>query len=261
METMPFVCMYKDYLQTLEPFTDEERGRLFMALLRYLNLGEEPEFTGNERYIWPTLAAQLQRDQEAYRERCERNRRNGTKGGRPKKEEPICLEEAAGLSEYGEITDGFCEEDEITGGFYEGEEKTQGFSEGEEITQGFSEKPKKPNKKDNKNDNEKENENDNEKENEKENESESPKPADTPPTRARFVPPKEEEVREYCVKMGFRSDPSGFMDYYRSNGWRVGKNPMKDWKAALRNWMAKEGEYGKTRVSQPLPKWTVGVQL
>ena len=241
MDTMPFVCVYKDYMQTLEPYTDEERGRLFMAMLRYLNLGEEPEFTGNERFIWPTLAAQLERDQEAYRERCERNRRNGMKGGRPKKEEALSQEETDGLSEDEEITDGFCE--------------------GEEITQGFSEKPKKPNKKEKKNDNKNDNKNEKEKKKENEKDNESTEPADKPPTRARFVPPKEEEVRDYCAKMGFSADPAGFMDYYRSNGWRVGKNPMKDWQAALRNWMAKEGEYGKTRVSQPLPKWTVGVQL
>jgi len=31
-------------------------------------------------------------------------------------------------------------------------------------------------------------------------------------------------------------DPDRFIDYYTSNGWRVGKNPMKDWKAAVRSW-------------------------
>lgn len=33
------------------------------------------------------------------------------------------------------------------------------------------------------------------------------------------------------------------MAYYESNGWRVGKNPMKDWRAAARNWNARHNEF------------------
>ncbi len=35
----------------------------------------------------------------------------------------------------------------------------------------------------------------------------------------------------------------GFWNYYEANGWRVGKNPMKDWKAASRNWMNNESKF------------------
>ena len=49
---------------------------------------------------------------------------------------------------------------------------------------------------------------------------------------------------------------SRFMDYYTSNGWIVGKTPMKDWKAAVRNWNRKEQPNGKT---ESTPLWTVGV--
>ena len=56
--------------------------------------------------------------------------------------------------------------------------------------------------------------------------------ADKPPTRSRFVPPSAEEVAAYCNEKGYTGvDPERFVDYYTSNGWRVGKNPMKDWKA------------------------------
>ncbi len=58
-----------------------------------------------------------------------------------------------------------------------------------------------------------------------------------PPTRSkRFVPPSVDEVRQYCYERGNSVDPQRFVDYYSSNGWKVGKNPMKDWKAAVRTW-------------------------
>ena len=40
----------------------------------------------------------------------------------------------------------------------------------------------------------------------------------------------------YCRERGSKVDPEAFMDHYTANGWRVGKNPMNDWKAAVRSW-------------------------
>lgn len=221
MESLPYVCLYRDYLQTLAPYNDEERGRLFTAMLHYINGEEIPEFTGNERFIWPTLLAQLQRDKQVYEEKCEKNRINGKKGGRPKK---------------------------------------QSFSEKE--TEGFSEEPKKPKKKKNENNkkNEKENENEKDNDNETEKDRSFSSLADKPPARPRFIPPCEEEIRDYCLQMGYTFDPMQFMDYYLSNGWMVGKNPMQDWKAAVRSWNVKEKERKKTHhPNQPqIPTWTVG---
>ena len=59
--------------------------------------------------------------------------------------------------------------------------------------------------------------------------------ADKPPTRPRFVPPTLEEVTAYVQERGSRVDPQGFIDFYAAKGWMVGKNKMKDWKAACRN--------------------------
>ena len=50
--------------------------------------------------------------------------------------------------------------------------------------------------------------------------------ADNPPTRHKFLPPTVEEVRAYCTEKGYDIDPDRFVDYYTSNGWKVGKNPM-----------------------------------
>lgn len=59
----------------------------------------------------------------------------------------------------------------------------------------------------------------------------------TPKKRAsRFTPPTIEEVRAYCEERGNNVDAEKFIDFYTSNGWKVGKNSMKDWKAAVRTW-------------------------
>ena len=58
--------------------------------------------------------------------------------------------------------------------------------------------------------------------------------------RVAFVPPTYDEVREYCLLRNNDVDPERFIDYYESNGWLVGRNKMKDWKAAVRNWERRE---------------------
>jgi hypothetical protein len=52
----------------------------------------------------------------------------------------------------------------------------------------------------------------------------------------RFTPPTVEEVEDYINEKGYNIDAHKFVDYYTANGWRVGKSPMKDWRAAVRNW-------------------------
>ena len=57
-------------------------------------------------------------------------------------------------------------------------------------------------------------------------------------TRAqvRFTPPSVDDVRAYCQERGNRVDAQRFVDFYASKGWRVGNQPMKDWRAAVRTW-------------------------
>ena len=52
----------------------------------------------------------------------------------------------------------------------------------------------------------------------------------------RFTPPTHAQVLDYIAEKGLQIDGERFMDYYTANGWMVGKNKMKDWKAALRHW-------------------------
>lgn len=52
----------------------------------------------------------------------------------------------------------------------------------------------------------------------------------------RFTKPTLEQVKQYCIERNNNVDCDRFVNYYESNGWKVGKSPMKDWKAAVRNW-------------------------
>lgn len=52
----------------------------------------------------------------------------------------------------------------------------------------------------------------------------------------KFVPPTVEEVKEYCLSRNNSVDADRFVDFYEAKGWMVGKNKMKDWKAAVRTW-------------------------
>ncbi|NMC87813.1 MAG: hypothetical protein GYA69_05225 [Candidatus Moranbacteria bacterium] len=59
-------------------------------------------------------------------------------------------------------------------------------------------------------------------------------------TSLRFVPPSLQEIENYCLERKNRISPQGFFDFYESKGWMIGKNRMKDWRAAIRTWERKE---------------------
>lgn len=72
--------------------------------------------------------------------------------------------------------------------------------------------------------------------------------------RARFRAPSSADVREYAAAYAESSgialgsidfDPDHFVDYYESNGWKVGRAAMKDWKATVRNWLRSSKQRGK----------------
>ena len=60
-----------------------------------------------------------------------------------------------------------------------------------------------------------------------------------------FVKPTFEECMSYAQEKGYQWNIERFFNYYESNGWRVGQNPMKNWKAAMRTWNTKEPQYSQ----------------
>lgn len=56
---------------------------------------------------------------------------------------------------------------------------------------------------------------------------------------SRFVPPSLEELEAYIAERRYSVNARRFLDHYQANGWKVGRNAMKDWQAAVRTWAAK----------------------
>lgn len=73
-------------------------------------------------------------------------------------------------------------------------------------------------------------------------------------SRKKFTPPTLNEVAEFIRASGYTVDPERFVNYYSANGWKVGKNAMKDWKAAVRNWQSNEPKRSSQYTNAELEK-------
>lgn len=188
MEKNSFL-MYTDWLSMIEELDNEQRGVLFLAIMRYQSDGEIPEMKkgSGEKIAFAHFCTQFLKDQEKYNKTVASRSAAGKLGGRPK----------ANISD-------------------EKQKKQMLF---EESNKNQSEAKKA--------DNDNVNDNDNDI---KENTLKGVK-------EKRFAPPTPENVRKYCREMGYTHvDADRFVDFYSAKGWMVGKNHMKDWKAATRNW-------------------------
>lgn len=76
--------------------------------------------------------------------------------------------------------------------------------------------------------------------------------------RGRMTPPTVAEVTVYCRERGNSVNPEAFVDFYASKGWMVGKNPMRDWKAAVRTWERSEGRNQPRWAKPEIPKGASG---
>lgn len=59
-------------------------------------------------------------------------------------------------------------------------------------------------------------------------------------SKKKFIKPTLDEIKEYCIERNNTINAEQFFNYYESNGWKVGRNAMKDWKACVRTWESKE---------------------
>lgn len=78
----------------------------------------------------------------------------------------------------------------------------------------------------------------------------------------RFKKPNWEEVSDYCNERMNNVDAKTFVDFYESKGWKIGKNPMKDWKAAVRTWEKKDNKSNnKSKVQGQIQEWQKARQI
>ena len=97
-----------------------------------------------------------------------------------------------------------------------------------------------------------EKESESEKESEKEKEMKGARRA-----RARFSPPSADDVAAYAAERGLDIDAAAFVDFYAAKGWNVGTSPMRDWRAAVRNWCRRDGGRGRPGPSGQAPRGAV----
>lgn len=89
MEKASFL-IYLDYQEQFELLTDEQAGQLIKAIIKYEKQGETIELDGMTKMAFSFIKTQLDRDREKYQAKCEKNRENAKKGGRPKKQKDNC---------------------------------------------------------------------------------------------------------------------------------------------------------------------------
>lgn len=75
-------------------------------------------------------------------------------------------------------------------------------------------------------------------------------PVQEPAKPKKFQKPTIEQIKAYCLEAGKNIDAEAFFDFYEAKGWVVGRAPMKDWKAAVRNWAKNESQFLRRKVNE-----------
>lgn len=98
--------LYTDYEKYFRQLTDSEAAAVLFAVFAYASGGEEPEgLTPMATMVFSFIRDQLDRDMEKYRKMCERNRKNGASGGRPKKTQSVSEKPTETLNDNDNDTD------------------------------------------------------------------------------------------------------------------------------------------------------------
>lgn len=206
---------YRSYYDALKELPAEEFRDIVLAVCAYALDGEEPELSGVARAIFTLIRPTL----EVGRSKAENRSRA--------KQTSISAEQTGNSPEQTK------NKPEQT------QNKRKQTGNKPEQTRNKPEQTRKEKEK--------------EKEREKESENDSYCSPPPPSGPKRFVPPTLAEVQSYVAQRQSPVDPQGFIDFYASKGWMVGKTPMKDWKAACRNAETWE-RWSRTEASAPPKK-------
>lgn len=203
--------LYADYDEHFEELTDAELGQLFRSLFTYVNTGAVPEMERTVRMAFSFIRKNLDRDSEKYAETCKRRAEAGKKSGEARRAKAEAAEQEGTKRTIVQS---------VQQNEQEGTKRTD--TDTETVTDTETDTVTEINNRGNSD--------------------------ESPSKKARFVPPTVEEVRDYCIERNNFVNPEAFVDFYSSKGWMVGKNKMKDWKAAVRTW-----EKGENRQATPRP--------
>ena len=204
---MKYLKVFTDFVQSIEMLSDAETGRLFRAMLLYAKTGEEPTINGNERFMWPAAKMNIDKQIEAYGNKvvAVETARMYNPNNSPKQADNS-LKQTDNSSKQN------CSELNQTEENKEVREETEKGNERERTKEKDYPKDKE--------------------------EIQETKEKNTLCARERkvFVKPTVAEVDAYCRSRNNFVDAEKFVNFYESKGWKVGNQPMKDWKAAVRTW-------------------------
>ena len=220
---------YRSYYDALKELPAEEFRDIVLAICAYALDGEEPELSGVARAIFTLIRPTL----EVGRSKAENRSR------------------AEQTSLYAEQTGNKPEQTKNKPEQTQNKRKQTGNKP--EQTKNKPEQTQNKRKQTGNKPEQTRKEKEKEKEREKETENESYCSPPPPSGPKRFVPPTLAEVQSYVAERQSPVDPQGFIDFYASKGWMVGKTPMKDWKAACRNAETWE-RWSRTEASAPPQK-------
>lgn len=192
-----------DKFVILDILPPEQYKNVLTKMRQYVEHGKEPEgLEPIEQVAFESLRSFMDENIKTYQRSILANRKNGRKGGRPRK-----ATETDGIAEEPTETHGFSEKPTKTDGRLK--YKVQSTTDTKVSDSSSAE-------------------------------------ALSPTTKNRFSPPDVETVKSYFAeKGGTEAQAIRFHAYYESNGWKVGRNPMKNWKAAASGWISRDRDEAK----------------
>lgn len=195
-----------EHVHTMEELTDEEFGQFIRAYAAYVENGTEPDFKDRSmRIMWKTVKAFDEMNVQKYSSTSEARQQAGRKGAEKRWKSDSKAIDANSKNSKCHFANS---KNSLSVSVSESESESvyKEISPNGDIKKGAN------------------------------------APIPTPETKtARFHPPDMAEVKAYFAeKGGTNAQAERFFTYYESNGWRVGKNPMKKWKAAASGWISRD---------------------
>lgn len=201
------ILIYFDSIEQLELIPDADRGRLLIDLLRYAKDGVLPEFDSPiVQLMFSIMQKKIDKDAERYEEVCRKRAEAGRKGlaSRYKNEALANVSKSKQMvandsnCQQLQANDSKCKQMIAIDSNSTLKLKPKEIYSSNEEHISFKERGEK--------------------------------------TQGVFTPPSLEEVKEYIREKGYIIDAESFINFYESKGWMVGKNKMKNWRAALVTW-------------------------
>ena len=200
--------MYADVINYIDGLTDHQIAELYKATLCYANDMPVEIDDAEVRGIWRVIKSKMDENNAAYTEQCDRNKENAERKYQEKATESCdTVRGAATVCDTVRGAATVC--DTVRGATTVCDRIHDTDNDTDNDTDILKEKV-------------------------------LSKESTKKKTATRFSPPSPDEVKNYCLERHSTVNPDAFIAFYESNGWKVGKNSMKDWKAAVRTWEQRE---------------------